>query len=92
LPPLLILDIALGAENGLEVIPLLKEICEKREAPLPGIVVCSMYDDIFAIQSALDAGAGAFVSKSSDLTEISPPSTRYWPGEHTVPAVYDVAD
>jgi NarL family two-component system response regulator LiaR len=70
LPSLLILDIALGAENGLEVIPLLKEICEKRKATLPGILVCSMYDDIFVIQNAFDAGAAAFVSKSADIKEI----------------------
>ncbi|MDR2663414.1 MAG: response regulator transcription factor [Treponema sp.] len=69
-PPLLILDIALGKENGLEIIPVLKEICEKRKAPPPGIVVCSMYDDIFVIQSAFDAGADAFISKSADIKEI----------------------
>jgi NarL family two-component system response regulator LiaR len=69
-PPLVILDIALGGESGLAVIPLLKEICEKKNAPLPGIVVCSMYDDIFVIQNAFHAGAGAFVSKSADISEI----------------------
>jgi NarL family two-component system response regulator LiaR len=69
-PPLLILDIALGKENGLELIPVLKEICEKRKAPRPGIVVCSMYDDIFVIQNAFDAGADAFISKSADIKEI----------------------
>jgi NarL family two-component system response regulator LiaR len=70
LPSLLVLDIVLGAENGLEVIPVLKEICERRNAPLPGILVCSMYDDIFVIQNAFDAGADAFVAKSSGLQEI----------------------
>jgi NarL family two-component system response regulator LiaR len=70
LPPLFILDIALGTENGLEIIPLLKEGAQKRKAPLPGILVCSMYDDIFVIQSAFAAGADAFISKSADITEI----------------------
>jgi NarL family two-component system response regulator LiaR len=70
LPPLIILDIALGAENGLEAIPILKEIYKKRETPLPGIVVCSMYDELFVIRRAFDAGAGAFISKSTDLREI----------------------
>jgi NarL family two-component system response regulator LiaR len=70
LPPLFILDIALGAENGLEIIPVLKETARKRKTPLPGIVVCSMYDDVFVIQSAFDAGADAFISKSADLKEI----------------------
>jgi NarL family two-component system response regulator LiaR len=70
LPPLFILDIALGKENGLELIPLIKETAQKRKAPLPGIVVCSMYDDVFVIQSAFNAGADAFISKSADINEI----------------------
>jgi NarL family two-component system response regulator LiaR len=69
-PPLFILDIALGKENGLEIIPVLKETAQKRKAPLPGIVVCSMYDDIFVIQNAFNAGADAFVSKTADIKEI----------------------
>jgi NarL family two-component system response regulator LiaR len=70
LPEVVILDIALGGENGLAVIPALKETARKRKAPLPGIVVCSMYEDPFLVQSAFDAGAGAYVAKSSDIREI----------------------
>jgi NarL family two-component system response regulator LiaR len=70
LPDLVILDIALGGENGLAVIPALKETARKRKAPLPGIVVCSMYEDPFLVQSAFDAGAGAYVAKSADIREI----------------------
>jgi NarL family two-component system response regulator LiaR len=70
LPQVLILDIALGTENGLAVIPAVKETAKKRKAPLPGIVVCSMYEDPFLIQTAMDAGAGAYIAKSADIREI----------------------
>jgi NarL family two-component system response regulator LiaR len=70
LPAVIILDIALGAENGLALIPAVKETAQKREAPPPRIVVCSMYEDPFLIQTALDAGAGAYIAKSADIQEI----------------------
>jgi NarL family two-component system response regulator LiaR len=69
-PAVVILDIALGTENGLAVIPALKEIARKRKAPLPGVVVCSMYEDPFLIQTAMDAGVGAYIAKSADIQEI----------------------
>jgi NarL family two-component system response regulator LiaR len=70
LPAVVILDISLGAEDGLDFIPMLKEICAKRKAALPGILVCSMYEDAFLIQRAMDLGARAYVPKSADLSEI----------------------
>ena len=70
LPDVIILDISLGAEDGLDFIPALKEICAKREADLPGILVCSMYEDPFLIQRVMDLGARAYVPKSADLSEI----------------------
>jgi NarL family two-component system response regulator LiaR len=70
LPPVLILDIALGTEDGLAVIPALKEIARERKVPLPGIVVCSMYEDPFLIRTAMDAEAGAYIAKSADIQEI----------------------
>jgi NarL family two-component system response regulator LiaR len=69
-PAVLILDIALGAEDGLALIPVLKGIAQKRKAPLPGIVACSMYEDPFFVQTAMDAGTGAYVAKSADIQEI----------------------
>jgi NarL family two-component system response regulator LiaR len=69
-PQALILDIALGTENGLAVIPAVKKTAKKRKAPLPGIVVCSMYEDPFLIQTAMDAGAGAYITKTADFQEI----------------------
>ena len=70
LPAVVILDISLGAEDGLDFIPTLKEICAKKKAALPGILVCSMYEDAFLIQRAMDLGARAYVPKSADLSEI----------------------
>jgi NarL family two-component system response regulator LiaR len=69
-PAVVILDIVLGADDGLAVIPALKEIAQKRKVPLPGIVVCSMYEDPFLIQTAMDAGAGAYITKSADSDKI----------------------
>ena len=38
--------------------------------PMPGILVCSMYEDPFLIQKALDCGAKAYVAKCEESTEI----------------------
>jgi len=70
LPAVVILDISLGEEDGLEFIPALMEICVKRKAALPGILVCSMYEDAFLIQRAIDLGARAYVPKSAESNEI----------------------
>jgi NarL family two-component system response regulator LiaR len=70
LPDVLILDIALGSEDGLAMIPAVKEIARKRNVRPPGIVVCSMYEAPFLIQTAMDAGAGAYIAKSADIGEI----------------------
>jgi len=70
LPEIIILDLSLGTEDGLDFIPVLKEICVKRSAPMPGILICSMYEDPFLIQRAIDSGARAYVPKSSEPEEI----------------------
>ncbi|WP_461247612.1 response regulator [Treponema sp. R6D11] len=70
LPDIIILDISLGTEDGLDFIPMLKEICEKRNVLMPKILVCSMYEDTFLIQRAIDSGAEAYVSKSSESGEL----------------------
>jgi NarL family two-component system response regulator LiaR len=70
LPEIIILDISLGTENGLDFIPLLKEICAKRNALMPCILVCSMHEDLFLVQRALDSGAKAYVPKSAEPGEI----------------------
>jgi NarL family two-component system response regulator LiaR len=70
LPDVVILDISLGQENGLEGIAPLKALYAERCGPLPAILVCSMYEDPFLIQSALDAGARGYISKSSGPEEL----------------------
>jgi len=69
-PDIIILDISLGAEDGLDFIPMLKEICSKRNSPMPGILVCSIYEDPFLVQRALDSGARSYVPKSAEPKEI----------------------
>jgi len=70
LPDVVILDVSLGADDGLSFIPALREICAKRNAALPGILICSMYEDAFIVQRAMDMGARAYVSKSAESGEI----------------------
>jgi NarL family two-component system response regulator LiaR len=69
-PQIVILDISLEKENGLEFIPEIKTLSEKRKAPAPGIVICSMHEDLFLIRQAMELGAAAFVAKSAGTSEI----------------------
>ena len=89
LPQIIILDISLGKESGLDFIPLLKEICKKRkidtediEIPgvstqgvptqgvlTPGVLVCSMHEDYFNIQRAINTGAQGYITKSAEPLE-----------------------
>jgi NarL family two-component system response regulator LiaR len=71
LPDLVILDLALGEEDGLALIPALREMACKREAPLPGIVTYSTQEDPFFVYAALEAGTSAFAAKSADLGELT---------------------
>jgi DNA-binding NarL/FixJ family response regulator len=70
LPQIIILDISLGKEDGLTLIPEIKNLCEKRKAPLPGILVWSMHETPFLIQRAMDLGAAAYVAKSAKSEEL----------------------
>ena len=70
MPRIIILDISLGPEDGLEFIPIVKEICQKKNISAPGILVCSMYGDPFIVKRAVDSGAGAYISKTDDSGEI----------------------
>ena len=69
LPEIIILDISMGSEDGLDFIPMLEEICAMRDAPMPVILVFSMYEDPFLVQRALDAGARAYISKAAEPGE-----------------------
>jgi len=76
-PKIVILDISLGSGNkasvqgdGLTFIPELKKICKERKTPIPDVLVCSMYEDPFLVQRAMDLGAKAYVTKSAVAGEI----------------------
>ena len=70
LPKIIILDISLEADDGLEFIPKLKYVCEERKESIPKILVCSLYEDPFLVKRAVEAGANAYVPKSAELDEI----------------------
>ncbi|MDR1930285.1 MAG: response regulator transcription factor [Treponema sp.] len=64
-PDLVILDLELGDDNGLELIGALKE----RGGKMPAILIYSVFEDPFRIQAALHAGAMGYVSKSAGEAE-----------------------
>ena len=90
LPDIIILDLSLGTEDGLEIIPALKEICAARKAAQPGILICSMYEDPFLIQRAFDAGASAYISKSADFGEIIAAIDAILAGKNYLDAKYQL--
>ena len=78
MPQIVILDISMGIkkqdavqEDGLIFIPELKNICNERKIPMPGVLICSMYEDPFLVRRAMDLGARAYVAKSAAADEIS---------------------
>ncbi|GHV82370.1 DNA-binding response regulator [Spirochaetia bacterium] len=75
LPDLVLLDIGLEDENGLDLIPWLQNLCGSAkghgtENKLPKAVVFSMWDDPFRIQHAIHLGARGYVSKNANESEI----------------------
>jgi DNA-binding NarL/FixJ family response regulator len=78
LPQIVILDISMGGgnnagaqEDGLTFIPELEKICKERKASIPAVLVCSMYEDPFLVQRAMDLGAKGYVAKSAVGNEIT---------------------
>jgi NarL family two-component system response regulator LiaR len=65
-PDLVSLDIELGDDNGLELIGAVKE----RDGKKPAVLVYSVFEDPFRIQSAMHQGARGYVSKSAGETEL----------------------
>jgi NarL family two-component system response regulator LiaR len=70
LPLLIILDILLGAENGLEFIGFLKGFCGTRHIAMPAVLVCSAFEDPFRVQTAFQLGAAGYVPKSANEEEL----------------------
>jgi NarL family two-component system response regulator LiaR len=67
---LIILDILLGKENGLEFIGFLQQFCKTRKSPMPVVLVCSVFEDPFRIRTALQMGAAGYVPKSAGEEEL----------------------
>jgi NarL family two-component system response regulator LiaR len=69
LPELVILDIMMGQENGLDFLSFLKEFCLTRKLKMPAVLVCSVFEDPFRIQTAVHLGAAGYISKSASEAE-----------------------
>ena len=63
---LVILDLKLGDENGLDLLERFKE----RHPSLPVIMFTSMGDDPVLLREALDRGAAAYMSKTEPLDSL----------------------
>ena len=70
LPALVILDILLGEENGLDFLPFLESFCGGKNKPKPPVLVCSVLEDPFRIRTALKMGACGYISKTSSKAEL----------------------
>jgi len=88
LPEIVILDVSLGKEDGLDFIPALKDICAGKKVKMPGILVCTMYEDPFLIQRTLDCGGNAYVSKCAESSEIITAIDKILAGENYVNPIY----
>jgi NarL family two-component system response regulator LiaR len=69
-PSLIILDLLLGEDNGLDFLPMLEKYCENKKIPRPPVLVCSALGDSFNVQTALKQGAAGFLSKTGGKAEL----------------------
>jgi len=70
LPSIIILDLLLGEDNGLDFLPALEKFCQNKNIPKPPVLVCSALGDSFKIQTALKLGASGFLSKTGGKAEL----------------------
>ena len=75
LPSLIILDLLLGEENGLDFFPMLEKFCQYKklcdvQTVKPPVLVCSALGDSFKFQTALKRGASGFLSKTGGKAEL----------------------
>jgi len=66
MPEIIILDIQMGEENGLNFFPFLNDFCGKKRIPKPPVLVCSTFNDSSRIQTALKLGASGYLPKTLD--------------------------
>jgi len=69
---LIILDLLLGEDNGLDFLPMLENFCQNKKKSVlkPPVLVCSALGDSFKIQTALKLGASGFLSKTGGKDEL----------------------
>jgi len=70
LPSLIILDLLLGEDNGLDFLPMLENYCNNKKKAKPPVLVCSALEDSFKIHTALKLGAAGFLSKTGGRAEL----------------------
>jgi NarL family two-component system response regulator LiaR len=81
---LVILDIGLGNENGLDFIELLKSFCAARNTTVPPMLIYSVYEDPYRIQTAVRMGVRGYVSKSAGEAELLRAIDRVLAGEQYI--------
>ena len=89
LPSLIILDIMLGEENGLDFLPFLKDFCRKRKRPMPQVIVCSVLEDPIRIQTALELGASGYIPKSGSKADLLDAVDKAMRGEVYISETYN---
>ena len=85
-PSLIILDIQLGSDNGLDFLPFLETHCRKKKMPKPPVLVCSVLEEPFRIQNALKLGASGFVPKAGNKDDLLEAIETVLRGEIYLPA------
>jgi len=70
LPSLIVLDIVLGEENGLDFLGFIKNFCREKRVPIPPVLVCSVLEDPFRIQAAFKLGVSGYISKTAGKAEL----------------------
>ena len=70
LPSLIILDIMLGEENGLDFLGFLDNFCKEKNVNKPPVLICSVFDDPYRIRTALKLGASGYITKTGSRQEL----------------------
>ena len=69
LPDIIILDLILGKEDGFDFLPYLNDYCAAKKITKPPVLVCSMREESYCVQTALKLNARGYICKSADETQ-----------------------
>jgi NarL family two-component system response regulator LiaR len=89
-PDLIVLDIGLGDENGLDFIGMVKGLCAARKIQVPPVLIYSVFEDPFRIEAAMQLGARGYVSKSAGEPELLQAIGRVLAGERYINEKFEV--